>query len=435
MTVLSELNKIAYVGSSSQTLYPIPFEYVNNDNIKVSIYSDKNEFVEDWTYSTQYIIEDNNVKVLSGYEIDSSKKILILRDLEIVQDNKYREGGDFPAKSTELSFDKLTMIAQQHQEILDRCVKVEVLDNQTPDELLAEVYAKLDSATVVAEEAIKSAEQAQTAADNATAAVQSAENTLRDVTAYVDQAKIDIGNTKTAAETEINKTRDEAVQTVTDTKTSAETEINSVKDTAIASITAVQTEAENNIDAAVTQGKADINQYVADAESEVRQIAVDAATAAIANAAAEATQEAKDNVNQYVDGTVKPSLQTYVDQAEASKVAANTSEVNAKASESSASASASAAKTSETNAKASETSAAQSAQEAAASAASIDPDAINAKLATKQDISNLSQTIDASTDKYPSNKAVVDYSAKRHQVVSVLPVNPDANTFYYIPEE
>jgi hypothetical protein len=49
-------------------------------------------------------------------------------------------------------------------------------------------------------------------------------------------------------------------------------------------------------------------------------------------------------------------------------------------------------------------------------------------------ISNLSQTIDASTTKYPSNNAVVDYSAKRHQVVSVLPANPDPNIFYYIKE-
>lgn len=160
-------------------------------------------------------------------------------------------------------------------------------------------------------------------------------------------------------------------------------------------------DAKVKIDAAVAQGEVDINQYVTDAEEEVKQIARDEANKAIANAAAEATQEATDNVNQYVDGTVKPSLQTYVDQAEASKVAAKTSETNAKASESSASASASAAKTSETNAKTSETSAAQSASEAAQSAASINPSLF-------QTISNLSQAIDESTEKYPSNKAVQD---------------------------
>lgn len=160
-------------------------------------------------------------------------------------------------------------------------------------------------------------------------------------------------------------------------------------------------DAKVEIDEAVAQGKTDIDQYVTDAENEVKQIARDEANKAIANAAAEATQAATDNVNQYVDDTIKPSLQTYVDQAEASKVAAKTSETNAKASESSASASASAAKTSETNAKASETSAAQSASEAAQSAASINPSLF-------QTISNLSQAIDESTEKYPSNKAVKD---------------------------
>lgn len=160
-------------------------------------------------------------------------------------------------------------------------------------------------------------------------------------------------------------------------------------------------DAKVKIDAAVAQGKVDINQYVTDAEEEVKQIARDEANKAIANAAAEATQEAIDNVNQYVDDTIKPSLQTYVDQAEASKVAAKTSETNAKASESSASASASAAKTSETNARASETSAAQSATEAAQFAASINPSLF-------QTISNISQAIDESTEKYPSNKAVKD---------------------------
>ena len=121
MTVYNELNKIAYIGNTSQTLYPIPFEYINTEDIKVSIYTSNNEFVEEWRYSTQYVIEGGNVKVLSGYAIDDTKKLLILRQVDLIQDNKYCEGGDFPAKSTETSFDKLTMITQQLQETLDRC--------------------------------------------------------------------------------------------------------------------------------------------------------------------------------------------------------------------------------------------------------------------------------------------------------------------------
>lgn len=129
MTVYSEVNKITYIGSSEQTLYPIPFEYINNDNIVVSIYSSDNKPLETWTYSTEYVVEGNSVRVLEGYQIDNSKKMLIERKLDIVQDNKYREGGDFPAKSTETSFDKLTMIAQQQKDELSRCPKVDSVYN------------------------------------------------------------------------------------------------------------------------------------------------------------------------------------------------------------------------------------------------------------------------------------------------------------------
>lgn len=129
MTVLSEESKITYIGSSSQTLYPIPFEFIKNDDIKVSVYDSNDEFLEDWTYSTQYVIQDNNVKVLEGYEIDNTKKMLVKRTVDYIQDNKYREGGDFPAKSTETSFDKTTMMVQQLQEEVNRCPKVNQIYN------------------------------------------------------------------------------------------------------------------------------------------------------------------------------------------------------------------------------------------------------------------------------------------------------------------
>ena len=292
MTVYNELNKIAYIGSAEQTLYPIPFEYISTDDIKVSVYTSNNEFVEDWTYSIQYVIEGGNVKVLSGYNIDNTKKLLILRSVDLIQDNKYREGGDFPAKSTETSFDKLTMITQQLQETLDRCVKVEVLDIQTPEELLQTVYDKLDSATVIAGDAISAANQAQTAADNATAAVNSAEQTLVQTQAYVDSAKVEIDNTK---------------------------------NTAINTINSTVAQAKADINTAVSNAESNISTIVSDAEGSITNIAVTEANKAIANAAQEATDIATANLNSYVDGTVKPPLQTYVDQAQADANSAATS--------------------------------------------------------------------------------------------------------------
>ena len=435
MTVLSELSKIAYIGSSSQTLYPIPFEYINTDDVKVSIYTSNNEFVEDWTYSIQYVIEDGNVKVLSGYNIDNTKKLLILRSVDLIQDNKYREGGDFPAKSTETSFDKLTMITQQLQETLDRCVKVEVLDNQSPEELLQTVYDKLDSATEIAGDAISAANQAQTAADNATAAVNSAEQTLVQTQAYVDSAKVEINNTKntaintinstvTQAKADVNSAIDEATTNISDTSTSAINTINSVKDSATSEINSAVSSAEteitntknaaiNTINTAVSNAESNISTIVSDAEGSITNIAVTEANKAIANAAQEATDTAKANVNSYVDGTVKPSLQTYVTQAQedansaatsmeqaalsataASNYASNASADADNAAESAglAANSAAAAKVSETNAKASETNAKASETNAAATKAEVEALAELASFGNIGDIKYTSRT-------------------------------------------
>ena len=132
------------------------------------------------------------------------------------------------------------------------------------------------------------------------------------------------------------------------------------------------TATEQYVDAA----KAEINTAVSDAEGSITNIAVTEANKAIANAAQEATDIATANVNSYVDGTVKPSLQTYVDQAQedansaatsmeqaalsataASNYASNASADADNAAESAglAANSAAAAKVSEDNAKASET--------------------------------------------------------------------------------
>ena len=271
MTVYNELNKIAYIGDTAQTLYPIPFEYISTEDIKVSIYTSGNEFVENWMYSTQYVIEDKNIKILSGYEIDNTKKILILRKVDLVQDNKYREGGDFPAKSTETSFDKLTMITQQLQETLDRCVKVEVLDIQSPDELLQSVYDKLDSATTVAQEAIAAADEATIAAEKATTAVEATQKQLIQTQEYVTESKQDIANTVEAGKTEVNN-----------------------------AVTVAKAEVKTTVDEATLS----ISDAITQATEDVKQQALDAANEAINDAAATATGIVVD----YSNNEIKPLL-------------------------------------------------------------------------------------------------------------------------------
>lgn len=236
--------------------------------------------------------------------------IVVYRSYEETQESDYNDFDGLPAETLEGGLDKVTMILQDHQEQLNRCVKVDITGNQTPQELLDEVYNKLDSATEIAAEAITAADKATTAANNATAAVESAEQTLAEVTSYVDAAKVDINNTKTAAEAEITATKNSAIGTINTT---------------------------------VTEANATINQYVEDAEAEVRQIARNEAEAAIADAAEQATAAATENVNNYVNGTIKPDLQTYVNSAANLATAAAGSATDAAAKQSQAAQSAAAA--------------------------------------------------------------------------------------------
>ena len=171
-----------------------------------------------------------------------------------------------------------------------------------------------------------------------------------------------------------------AIEAAAEAKASASKAASSAQSALVASNNAIGqlaqaegllTATEQYVDAA----KADIDSAVSNAEGSITNIAVTEANKAIANAAQEATDIATANVTSYVDGTVKPSLQTYVDQAQedansaatsmeqaalsataASNYASNASADADNAAESAglAANSAAAAKVSETNAKASE---------------------------------------------------------------------------------
>ena len=83
--------------------------------------------------------------------------------------------------------------------------------------------------------------------------------------------------------------------------------------------------AKADINTAVSNAESNISTIVSDAEGSITNIAVTEAKKAIANAAQEATDIATANVTSYVDGTVKPSLQTYVNQAQEDSNSAATS--------------------------------------------------------------------------------------------------------------
>ena len=301
--------RAVYTGDGVTVNFPVPFIYFANSDgtkqIKVVLAdaNGENEVVQ--VENTNFTITDAGavngtltmlVAPLSGY------KLTIIYDIPIEQLTDYKEFGRLPSESIETAFDKVTAILKQHQEIIDRCIKVTISGNQTPEELLDEVYEKLDSATEVAQTAIAAANEATTAAENATAAVESAEQTLIEVTAYVNAAKTEINNTKTEATTAINTTKTEAI-----------TEVNAAVTAAEESVAQTVETAEANIDSAITQATEDVEAAAIAAAQEVLKSAEATVTAAAqANVDSYVINTTQGQIDRYVENTTKPNIVAYV---------------------------------------------------------------------------------------------------------------------------
>ena len=280
--------KATYLGDGATVNFPVPFIYFENTDgtkqIKVILADENGENEVVQVENTDFTITDagqsnGTLTMLSAPPEDYI--LTIAYDIPIEQLVDWEEFGRLPSESIEAAVDKITAIIKQIYEILGRCVKVTISGKQTPEELLATVYEKLDSASAIAAQAITAADNATTAANNATAAVASAEKTLENVTAYVDAAEEEIREIKAAAESEI------------DTK--------------------------------VTTAKGEIDGAISSAIEDVEAAAIAAAQEVIDSAAESATETAKANLDTYVDETVEPSLQSFVAAAQAQAGSASSS--------------------------------------------------------------------------------------------------------------
>lgn len=303
MTVANNYHKVTYVGNGSTTSFSFDFPIIGDSSIKVYVSIDDTETeVDASNYSVN--VSDNGGNVVFKTAPVKGSVVAIIRLTDQTQETPYKTSSGFPAVRVEEAFDKLTMITQEQQEVLDRCLKVVPTNGQKPQELLDEVYARLDSS-------IEIAESAQKAANEASSAVVRAEDLLEDTTEYVTTSKAEIGTLKTET---IN-------------------EVEGVSASAIASVTSTSLAAVDSINTAKTTAETNIAKIVSNAEGTIEEIAVEAAQKEVANAASQAETIATNNLNAYVNNTVKPSLTTYTNEAKSYRDSALTYSNNAKTAE------------------------------------------------------------------------------------------------------
>jgi len=132
MTVSTQTSKKSHDGDGVTTSFAIPFMWLDDDDIKIYVVDADN--VETLKSVSDYTLagvgeETGGTVTCDTFVPASTERLVIVREMAPLQDIDYVTGGAFPADAHEGALDRLTLLVQQYQEILDRCLQL----SQTSD--------------------------------------------------------------------------------------------------------------------------------------------------------------------------------------------------------------------------------------------------------------------------------------------------------------
>lgn len=138
MTVSSTTSKVSYSGNGSTTVFAYTFKVFDEDDLTVILRNDStgNETVQ--AITTNYTVSGvgnaggGNVTFVTAPA--SGITVVIRRASSQTQTTDYTPNDPFPAEAHEDALDKLTFIAQEVQEELDRAIKISRTNTMTSTE-------------------------------------------------------------------------------------------------------------------------------------------------------------------------------------------------------------------------------------------------------------------------------------------------------------
>jgi hypothetical protein len=107
-----------YAGTAKE--YPIPFDYISDNDILVTLYNTTTGAATDQTIDVDYTIVEETVTY--SEEPGAEYNVVIRRVTECTQEASFGPGEEPPLSTHESAFDKLTMLAQDLDERLERCI-------------------------------------------------------------------------------------------------------------------------------------------------------------------------------------------------------------------------------------------------------------------------------------------------------------------------
>ena len=146
MTVKSDQRKIIYEGNGTTTQFAVPFYFINQSDIEVSVYNGTT--TTPLVLNTDYTLTGAGVEtggtVTTAEPVASGSEIAILRNVPYKQEMDIPENDIFPSQNMERALDRLTMQTQQLAEQVARSVTVDVFSDADPSELINEIEVLYD---------------------------------------------------------------------------------------------------------------------------------------------------------------------------------------------------------------------------------------------------------------------------------------------------
>ena len=371
MTVSSTTTKNSYSGDGSNAVFAYTFKVFDEDDLTVILRTDATGTETVQTITTNYTV--SGVGDAGGGNVTfvtppaSGVTVVIRRAAAITQTTDYTPNDPFPAEEHENALDKLTFIAQQQQEELDRAIKLSRTNTMTSTEFTvgssdrANKILAFDGTGELSVTQELGVFRGDWAADTAFAVRDLIKDTTNDNIYICQTAHTSSGSLPISTNTDSSKW--ELIVDAATATTSA---------TAAAASAAAAATSETNAAASATAAAGSEAGVAADAAAaEAAKLAAQAAQAAAETAETNAeTAETNAETAETNAATSASAASTSASSAASSATVATTKAAEASTSATSAASSASSAATSESNASTSASNAASSATAAASSASS-----------------------------------------------------------------
>ena len=171
MTLDTALSKALYQGNGSATQFPFAFKVWEPDQIRVTVTGPGRESRDVTSQSRIELTEDGGVVTypLAGEALSDRYFLSVTRNMPFVQDIDLVSGSKFDPQVIEDGLDQSAAERQQLREQLSRAVILPPTSEQSPEEVVEDIYAARDEAQTSAEAAAQSATAAGKSAVDAAA--------------------------------------------------------------------------------------------------------------------------------------------------------------------------------------------------------------------------------------------------------------------------